>query len=233
MARICAELRLEVNESPLSILPESVGPITPLTLVLLDFVLTESTPPDDFGLAKFAEEGEFVSERHPEESAENCGQKNYEWLSEEVRSVNELYVEDGDLHLTLTVESRDRLRDLIAGIERRHGTVSIERLTEVSECDEPVPNQNGHRQRSVALLEQENNCVDLPDKSLRQLTERQYEVLIVAYENGYFEYPRGANAEDVAEKLGITASTFAEHLSAAQSKLVGGLLDPVEQNFDR
>ena len=58
-----------------------------------------------------------------------------------------------------------------------------------------------------------------------RLTDRQREVLETAYGMGYFEYPRGANASEVAGELGIEPSTLAEHLAAAQSKLLAELLE--------
>jgi predicted DNA binding protein len=57
-----------------------------------------------------------------------------------------------------------------------------------------------------------------------RLTDRQREVLRTAYRMGYFEYPRSANATEVAEALGIGLSTLAEHLAAAQEKLLEELL---------
>lgn len=57
------------------------------------------------------------------------------------------------------------------------------------------------------------------------LTERQRRVLGRAHELDYFEYPKGANAGEVAEDLGIARSTFTEHLAAAQSKLYDAILD--------
>jgi predicted DNA binding protein len=59
---------------------------------------------------------------------------------------------------------------------------------------------------------------------MRRLTDRQREVLRTAHEMGYFEYPRGANAGEVATALDIEPSTFTEHLNAAQSKLLDELL---------
>lgn len=58
-----------------------------------------------------------------------------------------------------------------------------------------------------------------------KLTDRQYEVLETAYEMGYFERPKRANATEVAEALGITQSTFTEHLGAAQRKLFEDVLE--------
>jgi len=42
---------------------------------------------------------------------------------------------------------------------------------------------------------------------------------------GYFDYPKGANATDVAEELGVARSTFTEHLAAAQTKLMDAILE--------
>jgi len=58
-----------------------------------------------------------------------------------------------------------------------------------------------------------------------QLTSRQREIVETAHEMGYFEYPKGANATDVAEELGVARSTFTEHLAAAQTKLMDAILD--------
>lgn len=57
-----------------------------------------------------------------------------------------------------------------------------------------------------------------------RLTARQREVLETAYEMGYFDHPKGANAGEVADALGIAPSTFSEHLAAAQRKLLSSLL---------
>jgi hypothetical protein len=57
------------------------------------------------------------------------------------------------------------------------------------------------------------------------LTDRQREVVTTAHQLGYFERPRDANATEVAEHLDISRATFAEHLAAAQSKLLDAVLD--------
>ncbi|SFB82985.1 hypothetical protein SAMN05444422_102264 [Halobiforma haloterrestris] len=57
-----------------------------------------------------------------------------------------------------------------------------------------------------------------------ELTDRQQEIIETAYEMGYFDYPKGANATDVAEELGVARSTFTEHLAAAQTKLMDSIL---------
>ncbi|QIB74091.1 response regulator [Halogeometricum borinquense] len=57
---------------------------------------------------------------------------------------------------------------------------------------------------------------ELEDK----LTSRQHDVLETAFVSGYFDWPRGSTAEEVAESLGITAPTFHEHLRAGEKKLM-------------
>lgn len=57
------------------------------------------------------------------------------------------------------------------------------------------------------------------------LTDRQLEALRTAHEAGYFDVPKGANAGDVADELGVSRSTFLAHLNKAQSKLLDGALD--------
>lgn len=53
-----------------------------------------------------------------------------------------------------------------------------------------------------------------------RLTDRQLEAIRAAHARGYFEWPRGATAEEVAETLGISTPTFTEHLRAAERKLL-------------
>ena len=57
-----------------------------------------------------------------------------------------------------------------------------------------------------------------------KLTHRQLQVLETAYEMGYFERPRRANATEIAAKLDITPSTFSEHLAATTTKILEDFL---------
>lgn len=57
------------------------------------------------------------------------------------------------------------------------------------------------------------------------LTDRQFEVLVTALEAGYYEWPRERSGEAVAEELGISSATFAEHLRVAERKLLMLLFD--------
>jgi predicted DNA binding protein len=62
-----------------------------------------------------------------------------------------------------------------------------------------------------------------------RLTGRQLTALQKAHVSGYFEWPRRTDGNALAESMGISRSTFHQHLRAAQRKLVSELfadLDP-------
>ena len=57
-----------------------------------------------------------------------------------------------------------------------------------------------------------------------RLTHRQLEILETAYDKGYFDRPRRSNATEIAAELDVNPSTFREHLTAAESKILEDLL---------
>lgn len=60
---------------------------------------------------------------------------------------------------------------------------------------------------------------------LTQLTERQQEVLRVAVEEGYYDVPRSATHDEVADALGCAPSTASEHLRKIESKITEELVN--------
>lgn len=60
---------------------------------------------------------------------------------------------------------------------------------------------------------------------LDSLTDRQQEVLEVAFENGYYDVPRQASTTDLAAELGLDDSTVSEHLQRAEHNLLAALLN--------
>ncbi|MFB6095742.1 MAG: helix-turn-helix domain-containing protein [Halodesulfurarchaeum sp.] len=61
--------------------------------------------------------------------------------------------------------------------------------------------------------------------SVDSLTDRQREVLETAYSMGYYEIPRSASTEEVAEAVGLDPSTVAEHLQRAEHNVMGRVLE--------
>ena len=118
--------------------------------------------------------------------------------------LHDVRAEDGSLVLTFHVPDSERLRGVVADLRAVADGVSLVRLTRSS------PVEDGD---------------DLVFLDRAALTDRQREVLQTAHEMGYFARPRDSNATEVAAALDITRSTFAEHLAAAQSKLMDAVLD--------
>ncbi|WP_416839558.1 bacterio-opsin activator domain-containing protein [Haloferax sp. DFSO52] len=61
-----------------------------------------------------------------------------------------------------------------------------------------------------------------------KLTDRQKAVLETSLVSGYFDWPRGSTAEEVADSLGISPPTLHEHLRAAERKLIETYFDELE-----
>jgi predicted DNA binding protein len=95
-----------------------------------------------------------------------------------------------------SVGSQERLREMVARLEATGVDATLERL-------------GGYRVETTPL---------------DGLTDRQREVLEVAYERGYYDVPRAATTDDVASDLGLHDSTVAEHLQRAERNLVGAVL---------
>lgn len=64
------------------------------------------------------------------------------------------------------------------------------------------------------------------DGILREhLSDRQLESLEAAHEAGYYRWPRETTGEELAAAMGIAPATLAEHLRAAEQKLVALFLE--------
>ena len=113
------------------------------------------------------------------------------------------HTRDGDLFLTFHVPDTEALKRVMNRLGERYPDVEVRRLIR-SETDEEA--------RDLVLV----------DRS--ELTGKQEEALRTAHETGYFEHARGANAGEVADELGVSTSTFTEHLAAAQRKLMRNIL---------
>jgi predicted DNA binding protein len=118
--------------------------------------------------------------------------------------VRDVRAEDGALVLTFHVCDSEALRAVVADLRAVTDGVSLVRLTRSSSLD---------ASRDLVFVDRAT------------LTDRQREVIATAHEMGYFDRPRDANATAVAAALDISRATFAEHLAAAQSKILDAILD--------
>ncbi|MUW15624.1 bacterio-opsin activator, partial [Halorubrum sp. CBA1125] len=58
-----------------------------------------------------------------------------------------------------------------------------------------------------------------------RFTDRQWAALSAAYHGGYFDWPRGSTAEEVADAMEVSSPTFHNHLRKAQRALLDGLFE--------
>jgi hypothetical protein len=116
--------------------------------------------------------------------------------------VVDVHARDGSLYLVFHAPDIETLREVVAELRGAYPGLDVRRL---------LRSREDHAGGDLVFV----------DRS--ELTERQREVLETAHSMGYFEHHKGANAGEVAEALGITTSTFTEHLAAAQTKLLGSI----------
>lgn len=64
------------------------------------------------------------------------------------------------------------------------------------------------------------------------LTGKQIDALAKAYQMGYFETPARIDADAMAKRVGLSRSTFAEHLRKAESKVLFNIF-PILQMVSR
>ncbi|ELZ59498.1 MULTISPECIES: bacterio-opsin activator domain-containing protein [unclassified Haloferax] len=69
------------------------------------------------------------------------------------------------------------------------------------------------------------NTADFRASLVARLTDKQESVLRAAYLAGYFEWPRGSTAEDLADSIDISSPTLHQHLRTAQQKLMTAFFD--------
>ncbi|WP_232688283.1 helix-turn-helix domain-containing protein [Halobacterium zhouii] len=141
--------------------------------------------------------------------ARSDGRYNYRCLSKHPCVVHELvsagflvdglHYDAGDARYTGAVVGHDVLKGVLDTAGDTVG-VTLERVFPLAgEDDAPVADRWG-------------------------VTPAQADALLTAREMGYFEVPRGADATDVADELGVSKSAFLERLRRGQNRLLGEAL---------
>lgn len=67
--------------------------------------------------------------------------------------------------------------------------------------------------------------LELRNEYENHLTDRQLEVLEVAYHSGFFSWPRESTGQDIADSLNVSQPTVNRHLRTAERKLFEMLID--------
>ena len=107
--------------------------------------------------------------------------------------------------LTVELAPEQDVRTVLDGLRERYDAVELRART-----------QRDRRDRRPSEFA---TAVD------NRLTDRQQDALKAAHLNGYFEWPRPVDGDEIAETLDITRQTFHQHLRAAERKLVAAYVD--------
>lgn len=78
--------------------------------------------------------------------------------------------------------------------------------------------------REVDTVTQDRPLLSL-DSLVPDLSARQEEAVVNAWEGGYYAIPRESTTEALADDMGIDRRTFEEHLRLAEHKLIGTLVE--------
>lgn len=122
---------------------------------------------------------------------------------------HEVVAEDGMGYILAEVPGGKSVTDIINAFLDQHPTASLE--------------EKETKDRQTPLFTREELQLAVEE----QLTNRQQEVLLAAYDSGYYEWPKETTGEELAESLDISAPTLSEHLHAAERKVVSILAEDV------
>lgn len=109
--------------------------------------------------------------------------------------------DDRSLFVTFRVADRTALRQVVA---------------EYSAADSDV--------RTVTIVDPTEERTEPLSIEVGHITEKQWEALEVAHEQGHYASSRGGNLEAIADELGISKSAASQRLRAAESKIVSAIL---------
>ena len=93
----------------------------------------------------------------------------------------------------------------------------------VDELSRQYPSMNLRSKQEITPTEQ--TPTGFRESMDEKLTEKQQSVLRAAFHAGYFEWPRGSTAEELAESMDISSPTLHNHLRRAQQKLLSVAFD--------
>lgn len=103
--------------------------------------------------------------------------------------------------VTVQIPDRETLRDLISRLRATNATVSVKNITQSASGSE------GSIQLDVS-----------------EVTDKQLEALEAAVETGYYDSPRRADLEVLAERLDVSKSAVSQRLKAVESRLARKLV---------
>ena len=127
---------------------------------------------------------------------------------------NRIVLANDQITVVSTVRDWEQFRELGDDIEHKLGTFGLESVSQIDTIGEPL--DSGRLTATV----------------LSKLSDEQLQTLETAYEMGYFDVPRRTSATDVADRIGVSQSSFSERLRRAERNLVSLLFGPSASEAD-
>ena len=115
-----------------------------------------------------------------------------------------IYTEGWEWYRVIAFSEKD-LKNLFADLERE-------------ECDVEVVSRRSISEESVR-----DTFLVSTASLFGNLTQKQTRALMTAIDNGYYRMPRGATAGEIAERMGLPRTSFADHLRKAENKVLQGV----------
>ncbi|MFP8953207.1 GAF domain-containing protein [Natrialbaceae archaeon A-arb3/5] len=121
------------------------------------------------------------------------------------------------------------VRAFVAETRRTWALVDVPTTVAVREVVSTL-DRHGIAASMIARRERSNSDLSSLDASgrnrlLDRFTDRQREVVQTAYHSGFFDWPRRATGEEIADSLGISSPAFHKHVRATERKLFESLFD--------
>jgi hypothetical protein len=196
LAAVSDSARAPVSDVTRTVVPDDSGDVT------VEFQLTDRHDVDELPVdaTTVFENGEATVYRLFQRCQATCA---YARVERQGCPVDDFEARHGAICLGFHAADLDRVKAVVGALREAFANVRLRRLS-------------GTHDSTVD---------DFVQVDRTAFTDRQREVFETAYDLGYFEYPRGANARDVADELGISTTTLAEHMATIQSKLAEQVLD--------
>jgi predicted DNA binding protein len=109
-------------------------------------------------------------------------------------------LENGQMVYDLLIEDRDSIQDAVE-LLREFGSVSVDKISQ---------DFQSHVVPSVTEWQH----------LLHSFSVRQQEIIQRAIEMGYYEQPRGATLQEIADEVGVAKTTVSQHLRKAEQRMI-------------
>jgi PAS domain S-box-containing protein len=126
-------------------------------------------------------------------------------LTELGATIRAAVVDSGEVTLRAEIAQETDVRSVVEGVQASFPDTDLRAKQAV---DQPV-----------------ETVAEFQDSLAARLTDKQRAALRAAYFAGYFDWPRGSTAEEVADSMGVSSPTLHNHLRKAERKLLSSFFE--------